>query len=523
MQEINKLPKTKIVATLGPATESEEGIKSLIEAGMSVARLNCSHGDWDTRVERLTKVRKMAYELDRPVGILVDLQGPKIRTGTLPEGGVSISNGENIILTTVKTDTDYRHDAPIKKIFVRNYPELTKDVEAGQSILIDDGVIRLEASQVRDTEVEAKVIFGGIVKSNKGVNLPESDQKNLASITEKDKEDIVEGVRNSAEFIALSFVKTAADIIELRQLINECNVDELPIKVIAKIEKPQAVDKLDEILDVVDGVMVARGDLGVELEPQKVPMIQKEIISKANFKKKFVITATQMMDSMVNKPFPTRAEVSDVANAILDGTDAVMLSNETAMGSYPTETVSQMAKIALEVETNGEIKVEKRNLKDLDPENVDYINHLAIAQSVENFSKLKHVDKIIVFTCSGKSATMISKLRPDAKVIAATTYEHTYNYLSILWGVIPVHFDEVQQTTETIYNIERYLIDQQLIEEGETVIVTGGLPIAARGPSNFVKLHKCDGSIKELKEISKELNAKKLGPTIKKPDPALQS
>ena len=317
-KEIQKLPKTKIVATLGPATESEEGIKDLIEAGLSVARLNCSHGDWDTRVERLKKVRAAALELDRPVGILVDLQGPKIRTGTLPEEGVKIENGENIILTTIKTDSDYRNDAPIKKIFVRNYPELTKDVEANQAILIDDGVIRLEATKVRETEVEAKVIFGGVVKSNKGVNLPESDQKNLASITDKDKEDIVEAVRNSAEFIALSFVKTAADIIELKQLINECNVDELPIKVIAKIEKPQAVEKLDEILDVVDGVMVARGDLGVELEPQKVPMIQKEIISKANFKKKFVITATQMMDSMVNKPFPTRAEVSDVPNAILD-------------------------------------------------------------------------------------------------------------------------------------------------------------------------------------------------------------
>lgn len=517
-KEIKKLPKTKIVATLGPATESEEGIKNLIEAGLSVARLNCSHGDWDTRVERLKKVRAAALELNRPVGILVDLQGPKIRTGTLPEEGVKIENGENIILTTVKTDSDYRNDAPIKKIFVRNYPELTKDVEASQAILIDDGVIRLEATKVRETEVEAKVIFGGTVKSNKGVNLPESDQKNLASITDKDREDIIEAVKNSAEFIALSFVKTAADIIELKQLINECNVDELPIKVIAKIEKPQAVEKLDEILDVVDGVMVARGDLGVELEPQKVPMIQKEIISKANYKKKFVITATQMMDSMVSKPFPTRAEVSDVANAILDGTDAVMLSNETAMGSYPTETVSQMAKIALEVETNGEIKVDKRDLKSLDLNDVDNINHLAIAQSVENFSKLKHIDKILVFTCSGKSATMISKLRPEAKVIAATTYEHTYNYLSIVWGVIPIYFDEVQQTTETIYNLERYLVAQGIVEEGETVVVTGGLPIAARGPSNFVKLHKCDGSIKELKQMSKELSDKKLGPTIKKPD-----
>jgi len=511
--DLKNTPRTKIVATLGPASESEESIRELILAGMNVARMNCSHGDWETRAERIRKVRKIARELQRPIGILVDIQGPKIRTGTLPDEGVLIKQGEEIILTSDGDTADYK--AATKRIFVRNYPALTKDVLAGQQILIDDGLIRLKAKEVSGNDVKCHVVFGGLVKSNKGVNLPESHQANLASITDKDREDIVEAVKHSAEFIALSFVKTAEDVMELKSLIDQSNLDQLPIKVVAKIEKPQAVERLDEILDVVDGVMVARGDLGVELEPQKVPMIQKQIISRANYKKKFAITATQMMDSMITKPFPTRAEVSDVANAILDGTDAVMLSNETATGDFPKETVQMMSKIALEVEKSGEIKVERRNLKDLDPKQVDDINRYAIAQAVETFSKLQHIENIVVFSCSGKSAMMISKLRPEARIIAATTYEFTYNSLSIIWGVMPIYFDEVNHTTNTIHNIERHLVDAGFVEHGDTVVITGGLPIAARGVSNFIKIHKCDGSILELQKES-DVSDKRLGPSIRK-------
>jgi len=515
--DLKNTPRTKIVATLGPASESEEMIRELILAGMNVARLNCSHGDWENRAERIRKVRRIAKELQRPLGILVDIQGPKIRTGTLPDEGVLIKQDEEIILTSDADTADYSASAAIKRIFIRNYPALTKDVLAGQQILIDDGLIRLRATEVKANDVRCKVVFGGLIKSNKGVNLPESFQANLASITDKDREDIIEAVKHSAEFIALSFVKTAEDVIELRKLIDASNVDQLPIKVIAKIEKPQAVAQLDEILDVVDGVMVARGDLGVELEPQKVPMIQKQIISRANYKKKFAITATQMMDSMITKPFPTRAEVSDVANAILDGTDAIMLSNETATGNFPKETIQMMTKIALEVEKSGEIKVERRNLKDLDPNQVDDVNRYAIAQAVETFSRLQHIENIVAFSCSGKSAIMVSKLRPEARIIAATTYEFTYNSLSIIWGVLPIYFDEVQQTTNTIYNIEKHLIAGGYIDHGDTVVITGGLPIAARGVSNFIKIHKCDGSILELKQYSKDLqDDRKLGPSIKK-------
>jgi pyruvate kinase len=514
--DLKNTPKTKIVATLGPASETEETIRELILAGMNVARLNCSHGDWDSRAERLNRVRKIAKELKRPIGILVDIQGPKIRTGTLPDEGVIIKQGEEIILTSDANTADYSVTASTKRVFIRNYPALTKDILAGQQVLIDDGLIRLRATEVKGNDVRCNVIFGGVIKSNKGVNLPESHQANLASITDKDREDIVQAVKHSAEFIALSFVKTADDVLELRKLIDECNVDQLPIKVIAKIEKPQAVAELDEILDVVDGVMVARGDLGVELEPEKVPMIQKQIISRANYKKKFAITATQMMDSMITKPFPTRAEVSDVANAILDGTDAIMLSNETATGAFPKETIQMMAKIALEVEKSGEIKVERRNLKDLDPNQTDDINRYAIAQAVETFSKLQHIENIVVFSCSGKSAMMVSRLRPEARIIAATTYEFTYNSLSMVWGVLPIYFDEVEETTNTIYNIEKHLIKGGYVDHGDSVVITGGLPLAARGVSNFIKIHKCDGSILELKQYSKALQDKKLGPSIQR-------
>jgi pyruvate kinase len=507
---------TKIVATLGPATETYEAISSLIEAGMNVARLNCSHGDWDVRAQRIENIRKASANMQRPIGILADLQGPKIRTGIVPGEGINVDKGEEIILVIDENQADYSDDSSVKKLFIKNYLELPQDVSIGQRILLDDGVIRLKVKEIKGNDVHCEVIFGGLIRSNKGVNLPESSQKNLEAITKKDKEDLIEAVKHKVEFIALSFVKTAADIRYLKQLIAEANSDEHPIKIVAKIEKPQALDHLDEILDVVDGVMVARGDLGVELEPERVPVVQKEIIRKANLKKKFVITATQMMDSMISKPFPTRAEVSDVANAILDGTDAVMLSNETAMGSFPYETVDQMRKIALEIEKNGDIRVQKIDLFEMDP-NLDNINHLAMAQSVENLAKLAHVKTILCFSCSGASATLISKLKPKSRIIAATTYDHTYNYLSIVWGVMPIYFDQVQQTTQTIYNIENHLIEEGLVEQDETIIITGGLPIAARGPSNFVKVHKCDGSIheKSIKKLSIE-NTRKLGPLKKK-------
>ena len=513
MMNLKEYSLTKIVATLGPACEDEATLRAMVEAGLSVARINCSHGDWESRGERIKTIRKLAKEYGRPIGILVDLQGPKIRTGTLPDGGVELTSGQKVILTPMEEQADY--EADIKTIHIRNYPQLPSEVEIGQRVLLDDGLLRLKVVGIQGNKVECSVSFGGILKSNKGVNLPESAQLGVEAITPKDREDLVEGVKHGADFIALSFVRRGEDIAELKRLIQAAN-PEAPIKTVAKIEKPQAMDHLDDILKEVDGVMVARGDLGVELDPEKVPMLQKKIIADANLNEKFVITATQMMDSMIKNPFPTRAEVSDVANAILDGTDAVMLSGETAAGAHPVLAVDYMRKIALEVESNTPIEVEQRDLHNLEDLNERDLNGIAIAQGVKTFAGLKNIKAIVSFSCSGQSVQRVSKLRPNTQIIAATTYQHTYNYLSIVWGVTPIYFDKVHRTTNTMMNVEEEIIQRGFVAHNDTVIITGGIPIAARSTANFVKLHKCDGSLKELVKVQDEKFKEGLGPTLAK-------
>jgi len=514
-----KYSLTKIVATLGPTSEDEATIRQLIEAGINVARINCSHGNWDERAQRIETVRRVARELGRPVGILVDLQGPKIRTGTLPDDGIELVTDERVILTSNETKANYTSSP--KVVYIRNYPQLSSDLSVAQRILLDDGLLRLSVLKITGDEVECKVIFGGTLKSNKGVNLPESKQLLVEVITPKDREDIVEAIRVEADFIALSFVRRAEDIVTLKELIHDAKTKldvKSPIKTIAKIEKPQALSCIDEILDEVDGVMVARGDLGVELEPEKVPLAQKDIIRKANHKKKFVITATQMMDSMIRNPFPTRAEVSDVANAILDGTDAIMLSGETASGKYPIQSVEYMRKIALEVEGSDSIISERLDLKELTRLGLSYLetDNFAIAQAVYDLAQLPHIRTIVAFSCSGRSVQLMSKLRPNARIIAATTYKHTYNYLSMIWGVTPVYFDEVEHTTKTMINMEEFLLKHKLVREGETIIITGGLPIAARSAANFIKLHQCNGSLQDLVKVANacQITNKDLGPSL---------
>lgn len=506
-----KYSLTKIVATLGPASEDENTLRALVEAGINVARINCSHGDWESRRNRIDLIRKLSKEFNRPIGIMADLQGPKIRTGTLPENGVPITEGEIIILTTDESTANYTSSP--KKVFIRNYPQLPSEVEPGQRVLLDDGLLRMKVLEIKAPEVKCEVMVGGILKSNKGVNLPESAQLGVEAITKKDREDLIEAVKAGVDFIALSFVRRAEDIIELKSLI-QAACPETPIKTIAKIEKPQAMDHLHDILQEVDGVMVARGDLGVELEPEKVPILQKEIIRQANLNEKFVITATQMMDSMIKNPFPTRAEVSDVANAILDGTDAVMLSGETAAGAYPVLAVDYMRKVALEVESSGLLNAEKFIPRVDDNCDEEKVNAIAIAEAVKNLVRISKVKKIVAFSCSGKSVQLISKLRPKAKIIAATTYRHTYNYLSLIWGVEPIYFNNVNRTTQTLINIEEELVKLGKVDPCETIVITGGLPLAARSAVNFVKLHKCDGSMQELVKIQEEQCKVALGPTL---------
>ena len=501
-------PLTKIVATLGPSSEDERTVRRMVEAGMNVARINCSHGDWETRKERIDLVRRISKETKISIAILVDLQGPKIRTGDLPKEGVDVFAGEKLTLTTIEANADY--ESKHKKIHIRNYPDLANEVEKGQRVLFDDGLIRVEVVKTTDTEVESVVTFGGILKSNKGVNLPDSVQKSVQSITEKDREDIKRAVEYGADFIALSFVRCPEDILELKDLINK-EKPKCPVKTMAKIEKPQALDKLDEIIDVVDVIMVARGDLGVELEPEQVPLVQKDIISRTNKRGKLVITATQMMDSMINNPFPTRAEVSDVANAIFDGTDAVMLSGETASGKYPVESVDYMRKIATEVETKGQIKVEDLDLDETDENKTK----VALAHSIESFLRHQEAEAVVAFSCSGASIQTISKFRPKTRIIAATTYQHTYNYLALVWGVTPVFFDAVESTSKTFINVEEKLLELGHVKEGESILITGGLPIAARSSANFLKFQKCDGSMKASIKKGKEEADKDLGPLLK--------
>lgn len=503
-------PLTKIVATLGPSSEDETAVRAMIKAGMNVARVNCSHGDWDTRKARIDLIRRLALEAGVPIAIMVDLQGPKIRTGIMPGDGIEISKDETIILVTKEENADT--SASPKKVFIQNYPELPQEVKTGQRVLLDDGLLRLEVTEIGKDEVTTKVTLGGTLKSKKGVNLPESHQLSVKAITDKDQEDLKEAVKLGVDYIALSFVRHEQDIISLKDMI-ENQKPEAPIKIIAKIEKPQAVNHLDEILDVTDAVMVARGDLGVELEPEQVPIVQKKVIAEANRKNIIVITATQMMDSMMKNPFPTRAEVSDVANAIIDGTDAVMLSGETAAGPYPVEAVDYMRKIALEVESRAEIKREE-----FDPQfEKNNINRVAIARGVTGFAQSGYVSKIISFSCSGGSVQVISKFRQKVRIIAATTYQHTYNFLALVWGVTPIFFDQVDHTTTTIANLEDQLIKQGMIQEGETIIIAGGLPIAARSEANFIKLHTCNGTMRKQQDVRKiPRQDKALGPKIKK-------
>jgi pyruvate kinase len=512
----NKFSLTKIVATLGPSSEDEAVLRAMIEAGMSVARINCSHGDWDVRRQRIELIRRLSKEYNRPIGIMADLQGPKIRTGTLPEAGVPIKAGEKIILTVNESSADYT-SSPLR-VFIRNYPELPTEVAPGQRVLLDDGLLRLQVLSINGSDVACEVAVGGVLKSNKGVNLPESEQLNLVAITQKDREDIKHAVALQVDFIALSFVRHGDDIKELKALIWDAH-PEAPIKIIAKIEKPQAIKQLDSILDEVDGIMVARGDLGVELDPEKVPMLPKEIIRRSNYHEKFVITATQMMDSMIKNPFPTRAEVSDVANAILDGTDAVMLSGETASGDHPVLAVDYMRKVALEAEASGCIEVKMRDLATIDPTDEEKINSVAIAQSIKNYARLDHIKAIVAFSCSGRSVQLISKMRPKSSIIACTTYRQTYNYLSIVWGVTPIYFNQVDRTTQTMINIENELINKGIVNQGETIVITGGIPIAARSVPNFIKIQKCDGSLSQLLRAqqtkdSQYLDKKDLGPTL---------
>ena len=475
--------RTKIVCTIGPATSSEEQLERLMRAGMNVARLNFSHGTHDEHAAVIERIRRISTRLGCPIAILQDLQGPKIRVGSL-QGGQPIRLVDS---TQVRITT--RPIAGDSQTIPTTYMHLPQDVKPGDRILLDDGLMELRVLDADATDVRCQVVHGGLLKEHKGINLP-GVAVSAPALTEKDRDDLRFGVMHGVDYVALSFVRRPEDVLEARKLVHQFQAESeaegkhvpVDIPLIAKLEKPEAVMQLNAILDVVDGVMVARGDLGVEMPPEKVPLIQKRIIARCNDLGLPVITATQMLESMVTNPRPTRAEVNDVFNAILDGTDAVMLSAETATGAYPIEAVQMMVRIALETEA-GDSTARQPQCQSLTQEHA--VSHAARALSEET-----SVKAIVVLTRSGTSARLISKDRPRRPILAYTTSERIYRQLALWWGVWP-HCIEIQGSTEALIEVvDQQLVEDHLVEAGDHVVIMGGVPIASRARTNFVKLHR---------------------------------
>ena len=466
--------KTKIIATIGPASNNRAMLEKLVEAGMNVARLNFSHGNYETHGEIIQTIRSIARMMNRPVGILLDLQGPKIRVGKLQDGQpVRLKRNATFSITS-------RPIVGTAEIVSTTYQNLPEDVKKNDTILLDDGLIRLQVMSVRGDTVKCRVVNGGYLKENKGINLP-GVIVSAPSLTEKDKRDVNFGIQNGVDFFALSFVRTAEDLQQIKSIMKKKGVS---IPVIAKIEKPEAVENLSSILDEADGTMVARGDLGVELQPEQIPTIQKQIIYLSAKKNKPVITATQMLETMSTNPIPTRAEASDVANAIFDGTDAVMLSGETASGRYPVKALRMMAKIADEAENSPFMKY---NLQ-FGSDSTDLITH-AVAQSAVNILHEIKARCIVAFSVSGKTSKQISKQRPTAPVFAFTSRKEIYNRLALVWGVTPMYIPKINDAKRLIESSERLLLEKNRVQKGDLIVIVIGLGLK-EGSTNMIKIHR---------------------------------
>ncbi len=466
--------KTKIVATIGPVSNTKPLIKQLISSGMSVARLNCSHGTREQHEQVIQIIRELSDELNSSVGILLDLQGPKIRTGKLDGGKpVMLESGQVLQITS-------RDIIGTKDMISTDYKKLPLDVKPGDRILLDDGLIELKAVSVTGDDVECAVVNGGILKEHKGINLP-GCAVSLPSLTMKDKDDLFFGIEAGVDYFALSFVRSASDLTHIKSIIKQLSSD---IPVIAKIEKPEAVENIDGILKTADGIMVARGDLGVGLRPEQVPTVQKSIIDKAVRANKLVITATQMLETMSENPRPTRAEASDVANAIYDSTDAVMLSGETASGKYPVQAVEMMHCIAGEAEHSSFMRYNFQYEKDPD----DLVPH-AIAQSAVNILHEVDAEAIVTFSMSGKTSKLISKQRPSKPVYAFTPSVKQYNRLSLAWGITPLLISPRDDTKSLIEEGERIILEKGFVKENDLVIIVAGMAQKS-GATNLVKIHR---------------------------------
>ncbi|MBW7888353.1 MAG: pyruvate kinase [Bacteroidetes bacterium] len=474
-----KYGRTKIVCTLGPATSTVEILVNLIHAGMDVARLNFSHGTHEEHLAMMERVREASNITGEPISILLDLQGPKIRTGKVKEPMV-LRDGEQLVISIEDfLGEDHRIST--------TYPDLPNDVQPGDTILMDDGLLQFTVLSKNEKEVVTKVVHGGILKSNKGINLP-GIAVSAPSLSEKDKEDVLFGIQHDIDYIALSFVRTASDVIHLRNFII-ANIDKrkmLPI--IAKIEKDEALKNIDEIIREADGIMVARGDLGVECAPEEVPIAQKMIARKANAAGKPVIIATQMLDSMIENPRPTRAEANDVANAVLDGADAVMLSGETSIGKYPIETVKTMDNIIRRTECE---EGDKLSLEDsVEADEVSLSKALGRAACV--LAKQINAAAIISFTRSGQTVKTISRYRPTTQIIGIADRERIQRRLNLIWGVrsLLITASNTGETDTTISNVMNELKNLGYIKAGDYVVLTAGIPLMSRNSTNMIKAEK---------------------------------
>jgi pyruvate kinase len=464
--------RTRIVCTLGPASDSDEVVRAMMRAGMDVARLNFSHGDHATHATRVERIRRLAREENCTVAILADLQGPKIRVGEIENGAVRLSPGATIVLTN-------RAGLGNASRVSIDYPKLAQAVQPGNRILLDDGLIELQVVATQDDAVIARVVNGGELKSHKGVNLPGVPLE-ISALTDKDRADAQFAIAQGVDYIALSFVRHMDDVIELKRLIESYGAS---LPVIAKIEKPEAVEHIDAILQVCDAVMVARGDLGVEARPEQVPIFQKQIIRKANAAGKPVITATQMLESMIQNPRPTRAEASDVANAILDGTDAVMLSGETAVGKYPVEAVELMAHIGAAVEASLQFASCSFTFGNEAMSMTD-----AIGNATCEIAKQLHAKLIVTATSSGFTARMISRHRPLTPIFAVTSSEQTQRRLALVWGVNATLVSNATRIEDLVQASMSAAREQGLVAEGDVVVVTGGVPLGIAGRTNMIQV-----------------------------------
>ena len=468
--------KTKIVCTIGPASSNEKTFKELASNGLNVARLNFSHGTHEEHKAKIDTIKKVREELKLPIAIMLDTKGPEIRTGDFENGQIELVKGQEFVLTT-------RNILGNDKIVHVTYEGFASDVKAGDTVLIDDGLISLEAvEKVNDTDLKCIVKNGGTIKDKRGINIP-NVRTNLPSMTEKDMNDIKFGIKQDVDYIAASFIRKANDVISIRRILED--EDAGHIMIISKIENRQGVKNIDEILRVSDGIMVARGDLGVEIPSEEVPLVQKMLIRKCNEAGKPVITATQMLDSMIRNPRPTRAEVSDVATAIFEGSDAIMLSGETASGNYPTEAVKTMARIAVMIE-------DSLNYEEiLKTKNIRFKN--SITDSISFATCRTCLDlkasAIISATSSGHTAAAVSKYRPVAPIIAATESTHVMRRMSLYWGVYPIKIGKMNSTDEIIDKSVDKALDLGYIKNGDLVIVTAGVPVGVTGSTNLLKVH----------------------------------